>query len=100
MTKKIALYPGTFDPLTYGHLDIIKRAMIKIYKFKYKDSLSKTKMLLQVHDELVFETSDTDIKKIKNLITDVMMNAHQPLIKLDIPLAVSFGEGKNWEEAH
>ena len=33
-------------------------------------------MLLQVHDELVFETSDTDIKKIKNLITDVMMNAH------------------------
>ena len=57
-------------------------------------------MLLQVHDELVFETSETDMKKIKKIITDIMMNAHKPLISLDIPLAVSVGEGRNWEEAH
>ena len=87
-------------PIQGTAADIIKRAMIKLYKIKHKDAFSKTAMLLQVHDELVFETAETDMKKIKNIITDIMMNAHKPIIKLDIPLAVSVGEGKNWEEAH
>ena len=87
-------------PIQGTAADIIKRAMIKINNIKHKSELSKTNMLLQVHDELVFETSETDMKKIKKIITDIMMNAHKPLISLDIPLAVSVGEGKNWEEAH
>ena len=87
-------------PIQGTAADIIKRAMIKINNIKHKSEFSKTDMLLQVHDELVFETSETDMKKIKKIITNIMMNAHKPLISLDIPLAVSVGEGKNWEEAH
>ena len=73
--------------------------MIKINNINTTD-FSKTHLLLQVHDELVFETSETNLKKIKTIILNIMMNAHKPIIKLDIPLAVSVGEGKNWEEAH
>ena len=52
-------------PIQGTAADIIKRAMIKIYQQKHKSELSKTAMLLQVHDELVFETADSDIKKVK-----------------------------------
>ena len=87
-------------PIQGTAADIIKRAMIKLYKIKHQDVFSKTAMLLQVHDELVFETAENNIENIKAIIVDIMMNAYKPLIKLDIPLAVSVGEGKNWEEAH
>ena len=87
-------------PIQGTAADIIKRAMIKLYKIKHQDIFSKTAMLLQVHDELVFETAENNIENIKAIIVDIMMNAHKPLIKLDIPLAISVGEGKNWEEAH
>jgi DNA polymerase-1 len=87
-------------PIQGTAADIIKRAMIKLYKIKHQDVFSKTAMLLQVHDELVFETAENNIENIKAIIVDIMMNAHKPLIKLDIPLAISVGEGRNWEEAH
>ena len=61
--------------------DIIKRAMIKIHSLRNKHEFLKTKLLLQVHDELVFETSDTNLETIKNLIVKIMMHAHAPLIK-------------------
>ena len=100
MIKNYAERQAINAPIQGTAADIIKRAMIKLYKIKNKDEFSKTEMLLQVHDELIFETSETNIEKIKTIIVDVMMNAHKPLINLDIPLAVSVGEGKNWEEAH
>ena len=87
-------------PIQGTAADIIKRAMIKLYKIKHQNVFSKTAMLLQVHDELVFETAENNIENIKAIIVNIMMNAYKPLIKLDIPLAVSVGEGKNWEEAH
>ena len=87
-------------PIQGTAADIIKRAMIKINKIKNTANFSKTRLLLQVHDELVFETAENNPNKIKTIILDIMMNAHKPLIKLDIPLSVSVGEGKNWEEAH
>ena len=62
-------------PIQGTAADIIKRAMIKLYKIKNKDEFSKTEMLLQVHDELIFETSEHNIEKIKTIIVDVMMNA-------------------------
>ena len=81
-------------PIQGTAADIIKRAMIKLYKIKHQNVFSKTAMLLQVHDELVFETAENNIEKIKAIIVDIMMNAHKPINKLDIPLAVSVGEGK------
>ena len=74
-------------PIQGTAADIIKRAMIKLYKIKHKDVFSKTEMLLQVHDELIFETAENNIENIKAIIVNIMMNAHKPLIKLDIPLA-------------
>ena len=56
----------------------------------------KSKMLLQVHDELVFDVHNSELEKIKPLIKHEMENA----FKLDVPLEVELGTGKNWLEAH
>ncbi len=75
--------------------DIIKIAMIEIDKWLVEKK-SKTKMIMQVHDELVFEISETDIdSEIKNII-----NLMQNCIKLDLPLEVNFGIEDNWGNAH
>ena len=74
--------------------------MIKLYKHEDRKKFYKTKLLLQVHDELVFETTEKNIDETKNFIINIMMYAHEPIIKLDIPLEVSFGIGKNWQVAH
>ena len=100
MVRNYAQRQAINAPIQGSAADVIKRAMIKLYSFRSKNEFNKTKLLLQVHDELVFETSETDLEIIKNLIVKIMINAHLPIIKLDVPLEVSFGEGKNWEEAH
>ncbi len=100
MIRNYAQRQAINAPIQGTAADVIKRAMIKIYSFRNKHEFNKTKLLLQVHDELVFETSETNLENIKNLIVKVMISAHSPIIKLDVPLEVSFGEGKNWEEAH
>ena len=58
-------------PIQGTAADIIKRAMIKLYKIKHQDVFSKTAMLLQVHDELVFETAENNIENIKAIIVDI-----------------------------
>ncbi len=100
MLRNYAQRQAINAPIQGTAADIIKRAMIKIYGLKNKHEFLKTKLLLQVHDELVFETSETNLETIKKSIVKIMMYAHEPLIKLNVPLEVSFGEGKNWEEAH
>jgi DNA polymerase-1 len=82
-------------PIQGSAADIIKIAMINIYK-KLTSENWKSKMLLQVHDELVFDVHLSELEKIKPMIKHEMENA----IKLDVPLVVEIGVGKNWLEAH
>ncbi len=62
--------------------------------------LSHVRMLLQVHDELVFELPEGDVEAAKPIITRVMTEAAAPLVKLEVPLGVEIGTGHNWGEAH
>jgi DNA polymerase-1 len=82
-------------PIQGSAADIIKIAMINIYK-KLSSENWKSKMLLQVHDELVFDVHHTELEKIQPMIKHEMENA----FKLDVPLEVEIGVGKNWLEAH
>ena len=80
-------------PVQGTSADIIKVAMINLYR-QMKESKLKSKMLLQVHDELVFEVPDTEMETIRRLVPEVMSSA----VKLAIPLKVDIKEGKNWGE--
>ncbi len=82
-------------PIQGSAADIIKIAMINIHKILEKNNY-KSKMLLQVHDELVFDIHNDELEKLKPIIKKEMENAYQ----LSIPLVVDLGEGNNWLEAH
>ncbi|MFK5958934.1 MAG: DNA polymerase I [Lutibacter sp.] len=82
-------------PIQGSAADIIKIAMIHIQKL-LTDGHYKTKMLLQVHDELVFDMYNNELNTLKPLILQEMENA----FKLTVPLTVDLGEGQNWLEAH
>ena len=82
-------------PIQGSAADIIKIAMINIHK-KLVSENWKSKMLLQVHDELVFDVHNSELDKIQPMIKYEMENA----FKLDVPLDVEIGIGKNWLEAH
>ncbi|QED39144.1 DNA polymerase I [Antarcticibacterium arcticum] len=82
-------------PIQGSAADIIKIAMINIHK-KLKEGKFKTKMLLQVHDELVFDAHKDEIEVVTKMIKTQMENA----FKLDVPLDVEVGIGDNWLEAH
>ena len=86
-------------PIQGTAADIIKRAMIKIPQTLKKESLS-SKMIMQVHDELIFETKDEDVEKTINLVKNEMSNAHKPIIELSVDLEVEAAFGKNWDQAH
>ncbi|WKD85726.1 DNA polymerase I [Polaribacter huanghezhanensis] len=82
-------------PIQGSAADIIKLAMINIYRRFEKENF-KSKMLLQVHDELVFDAHKDELKIIKPIIKEEMENA----FKMAVPLDVEIGIGKNWLEAH
>ncbi len=82
-------------PIQGSAADIIKIAMITIHK-KLTTENWKSKMLLQVHDELVFDVHLSELEKIQPMIKHEMENA----FRLDVPLEVEMGFGKNWLEAH
>ncbi len=82
-------------PIQGSAADIIKIAMINIYD-KLENSNYKTKMLLQVHDELVFDVPNDELEDVKVLIQSEMEQA----FKMTVPLDVEVGIGKNWLEAH
>ncbi len=82
-------------PIQGSAADIIKIAMINIYN-KLTSENWKSKMLLQVHDELVFDVHNSELEKIQPMIKHEMENA----FKLEVPLEVEIGSGKNWLEAH
>jgi DNA polymerase-1 len=82
-------------PLQGAAADIIKRAMIRIPPALEKAGLA-AKMLLQVHDELIFEVPEAELAETTALVKKVMEGA----ARLDVPLVVDTGAGPNWEEAH
>ena len=82
-------------PIQGSAADIIKIAMINIYN-KLKQGGFKTKMLLQVHDELVFDVYKPELENMKKLIKQEMENAY----KLSVPLDIEMDMGTNWLEAH
>ena len=82
-------------PIQGSAADIIKLAMINIHR-KLRQGNYKTKMLLQVHDELVFDVYKPELEEIKTLIKAEMENAYI----LDVPLEVEMGVGADWLEAH
>ena len=82
-------------PIQGGAADIIKRAMVRL-----PDALDgaklKARMLLQVHDELIFEVPKKELDATRELVSGVMASA----ARLDVPLVVDTGAGDNWDEAH
>ena len=82
-------------PIQGSAADIIKLAMINIHKRFEKENF-KSKMLLQVHDELVFDAHREELEIIKPIIKEEMENA----FKMAVPLDVEIGIGQNWLEAH
>jgi DNA polymerase-1 len=87
-------------PIQGTSADIIKRAMVRMGPALEAAGLPGVKMLLQVHDELVFEAPEKDVEQASAVIRDVMENAAAPLVHISVPLVVEVGAGKNWGAAH
>ena len=87
-------------PIQGTSADIIKRAMARMGPALRDAGLANVKMLLQVHDELVFELPEGDVDAAKVVIERVMAGAAEPAVKLTVPLGVDIGIGKSWGAAH
>ena len=84
-------------PIQGTAADVIRRAMVRM-----PDAIAHlpAKMLLQVHDELLFEVEDAAVDELIVVAKDIMENAPDPVVKLDVKLTVDAGQGANWAEAH
>nr|WP_295661940.1 DNA polymerase I [Polymorphobacter sp.] len=80
--------------------DIIKRAMTRMPGALAAAGLTGTRMLLQVHDELVFEVPDGEVEAATEVIRTTMAHSHSPAVDLSIPLGVEVGTGVSWGDAH
>ena len=84
-------------PIQGTAADIIRRAMVRM---DGAIAGQPAKMLLQVHDELIFEVEENAVDKLIATARDVMQEACKPVVHLDVPLIVDAGQGANWAEAH
>jgi len=82
-------------PIQGTSADMIKIAMIQIHDDLIRNKM-KSKMIIQVHDELVFEVKEDELDDLKSIVKDRMEKA----VDLNVPVVVDIGVGKNWEEAH
>ncbi len=82
-------------PIQGTAADLIKIAMIELDKYFSKNKF-KSKMLLQVHDELIFEVTPDELDKVKKIVKEKMENVY----KFKVPITADIGYGKNWAEAH
>ena len=80
--------------------DIIKRAMARMMPALAEAGLPRVRMLLQVHDELVFELPEEDVPAARAVIERVMTGAAAPAVHLTVPLGVEIGHGRSWGAAH
>uniref|UniRef100_UPI0025E04101 DNA polymerase n=1 Tax=uncultured Sphingomonas sp. TaxID=158754 RepID=UPI0025E04101 len=87
-------------PIQGTSADIIKRAMTRMGPALAEAGLGHVRMLLQVHDELVFELPEADVAAATEVIRRVMETAAEPAVKLTVPLGVEIGTGKSWGAAH
>ncbi|AKQ41281.1 DNA polymerase I [Aurantiacibacter atlanticus] len=87
-------------PIQGTSADIIKRAMVRMLPALQEAGLGNVRMLLQVHDELVFELPQTDIAAASPVIERVMADAALPSVTLDVPLGIEIGTGASWDDAH
>ncbi|MDZ3832731.1 MAG: DNA polymerase I [Sphingopyxis sp.] len=87
-------------PIQGTSADLIKRAMARMPAALANAGLGDVKMLLQVHDELVFEAPEDKAAAAGNVIRQVMMGAAEPVLALSVPLEVEIGIGKSWGDAH
>jgi DNA polymerase-1 len=84
------------SPIQGSAADLIKLAMINISR-AIKDSQLKSRMILQVHDELIFDVPQEELEQLKSLVKREMENA---MPSLSVPILVEVGVGNNWREAH
>lgn len=82
-------------PIQGSAADIIKIAMVNIHRWMEKENL-KSRMIMQVHDELVFDVHKDEVDVLKEQVTRLMKSA----VRLEVPMEVEVGVGKNWLEAH
>ena len=82
-------------PMQGTAADIIKKAMLAVDKWLATDEFD-AKMIMQVHDELVFEVAESQVTAFTEKVIDIMQQA----ASLDVPLIVEAGFGDNWDEAH
>ena len=84
-------------PIQGTAADVIRRAMVRM-----PDAIAKlpAKMLLQVHDELLFEVEDGAVDELTMIAKEIMEGASMPAVRLDVPLIVEAGSGQNWADAH
>jgi DNA polymerase I len=87
-------------PIQGTSADIIKRAMARMGPALAEAGLNDVRMLMQVHDELVFELPEGDVEAARPVIERVMATAAEPLVTLSVPLAVEIGVGASWGAAH
>lgn len=86
-------------PIQGSAADIIRRAMVKMEPALAAKGLS-ARMLLQVHDELIFEVEDGEVERTIPIIVEVMENASMPAVAMKVPLKVDARAAHNWDEAH
>jgi DNA polymerase I len=87
-------------PIQGAAADIIKRAMARMTPALRAAGVTGTRMLLQVHDELVFEAPAHEVEAATAVIRRIMAGAAEPAVKLSVPLGVEIGSGPNWGAAH
>ena len=81
-------------PIQGTSADIMKLAMIEVYK-RLKENNLQSKMILQVHDEIIIDALDSEVEKLKVIIKDAMEN----IVKLNVPLKVEISTGSSWYDA-
>ena len=85
-------------PMQGTAADLIKLAMIGVQKWLDTSNM-QTKLIMQVHDELVLEVPEAELETVKAKVRELMESAGE-LAKLDVPLVVDVGVGDNWDQAH
>ena len=82
-------------PMQGTAADLIKLAMVEVQRWLDREKLA-TKLVLQVHDELVLEVPDTEVERVERELPGLMSG----VASLSVPLVVDVGTGRNWDEAH